>query len=140
MHGTGRRVVHFDKTQEEEGGEMSFLEPIIRELSQKFSLGTHAGALAMEALRTVTNERGGGLTGFISRFEQHFDHAPMSERKSMVRQLVDRIVIDRTRRVAMCYLLKIPKGAGKIVENLLEKERTHITSVPPTRFELVFQA
>jgi outer membrane protein OmpA-like peptidoglycan-associated protein/uncharacterized protein YidB (DUF937 family) len=48
---------------------MSFLEPIIRELSQKFGLGTHAGALAMEALRTITNERAGGLTGFINRFE-----------------------------------------------------------------------
>lgn len=48
---------------------MSFLETVIRELSQKFGLGTHAGALAMEALRTITSERTGGLAGFISRFQ-----------------------------------------------------------------------
>ena len=48
---------------------MSFLEPIIRELSQKFGLGAHAGALAMEALRTITNERSGGLAAFINRFQ-----------------------------------------------------------------------
>ena len=48
---------------------MSFLETIIRELSQKFGLGTHAGALAMEALRTITNERSGGLAAFINRFQ-----------------------------------------------------------------------
>ena len=48
---------------------MSFLETIIRELSQKFGLGAHAGALAMEALRTITNERSGGLAAFINRFQ-----------------------------------------------------------------------
>jgi outer membrane protein OmpA-like peptidoglycan-associated protein/uncharacterized protein YidB (DUF937 family)/osmotically-inducible protein OsmY len=48
---------------------MSFLEPIIRELSQRFGLGANAGALAMEALRTITNERSGGLAAFINRFQ-----------------------------------------------------------------------
>jgi outer membrane protein OmpA-like peptidoglycan-associated protein/uncharacterized protein YidB (DUF937 family) len=48
---------------------MSILETIIRELSEKFGLGGHAGALAMEALRAVTSERSGGLAGFISRFQ-----------------------------------------------------------------------
>ncbi len=79
-------------------------------------------------------------TEFLKRFERHFNKAPISERKSMVRQVVDRIVIDRQRRVARCFLLRIPKGAGQIVEKLLEKERTHIANVPPTRFELVLQA
>lgn len=48
---------------------MSFLETIIRELSSKFGIGAHSGALAMEALRTITSERTGGLGGFISRFQ-----------------------------------------------------------------------
>ena len=48
---------------------MSFLETIVRELSAELGLGSHAGALAMEALRSLTSERSGGLAGFISRFQ-----------------------------------------------------------------------
>ena len=48
---------------------MSFVETIIRELSAKFGLDGHAGALAMEALRAITSERRGGLSGFLSRFQ-----------------------------------------------------------------------
>lgn len=48
---------------------MSLLETIVRELNEKFGLGGHTGALAMEALRTITSERSGGLAGFISRLQ-----------------------------------------------------------------------
>ena len=77
---------------------------------------------------------------FVRDFQTKFEKAPISERKSMIRQFVDQIVIDRERRIAKCSILKIPKVAGKIVEELLENERTHLSSVPPTGFEPVFQA
>lgn len=77
---------------------------------------------------------------FFGRFKQDCNDVPISERKSLVRQIVDRIVIDRDRRVAKCYLLAMPRSAGKIVEEMIQDGRTHLMSVPPTRFELVLQA
>ena len=46
---------------------------------------------------------------FFSNFEKHFEQAPMSERKALVNQVVEKIVIDQRTRVAKCYLLNIPK-------------------------------
>jgi hypothetical protein len=77
---------------------------------------------------------------FFERFKENCSGAPMSQRKSLVRQIVDRIVIERDRRVAKCYLLAMPRSAGKIVKEIIENSRTPIMSVPPTRFELVLQA
>ncbi len=85
-------------------------------------------------------EVAGNASQFLDDFDNYFSVAPISERKSMIRQVVDRIVIDRERRVAKCFLLKIPRGAGKIVEDLLQGEKTHMLSVSPTRFELVLEA
>ncbi|MBL8658885.1 MAG: OmpA family protein, partial [Rhodospirillales bacterium] len=47
---------------------MSFFETIIRDLNKRFGLGVHAGALVMEALRTITSRQSGGLPGFLDRF------------------------------------------------------------------------
>lgn len=53
---------------------------------------------------------------FFDRFTQAFNGAPISERKSLVRQIVHRIAIDRDRRVATCYLPAMQRSAEKIVE------------------------
>ncbi len=71
------------------------------------------------------------LQWFFSTFKDHFDRAPISERKALIHRLIDRIEIDRQKMVARCFLLRLPKGEGKIVDELLEKERTHLKSVPP---------
>ncbi len=78
---------------------------------------------------------------FFSNFEKHFEQAPLSERKALVSQVVEKIIIDQKTRVAKCYLLKIPKQDL----GLLEKKRgvnkiTPLMSVSPTRFELVLEA
>jgi hypothetical protein len=77
---------------------------------------------------------------FFGRFKQGCNEVPISERKSLVRQIVDRIVIDRDRRVAKCYLLAMPRSAGKIIEEMIQDGRTHLQVVPPTGFEPMFQA
>jgi predicted nuclease with TOPRIM domain len=74
---------------------------------------------------------------FFERFEHHFECASISERKNLMRQVIDRIVIDRKRRVAQCYLLAIPRSNSLSSPKI---STTHISGVPPTRFELVFQA
>ena len=48
----------------------------------------------------------------------------------MIRQLVDGIVIDRERRVGQNALC--PQSGRKNVQEMLENERTHLMSVPPT--------
>ena len=73
------------------------------------------------------------LTHYWIRWGGRSD-GPISEHKSLVRQIVDRIVIDRDRKVAKCYVLAMPKSAGKIVEEIIENSRTHVKSVPPTGF------
>ena len=80
------------------------------------------------------------LTAFLEEFERHFSHAPICERKVIIQKIVDRIEIDREKNIAKCYLLRLPKGESKLVDEMIEKERTHLLSVPPTRFELVLQA
>ena len=58
----------------------------------------------------------------------------------MYTTIVDRIVTDRDRRVAKCYLLAMPSSAGKIVEEMIQDGGTHLQIVPPTGFEPMFQA
>ena len=82
----------------------------------------------------------GRVSEFFRMFENRFKQAPACERKALVHRLVDRIEVARGERFARCYLPKLPKGEAKVVDEMLEKERTHPMIVPPTRFELVFQA
>jgi hypothetical protein len=55
----------------------------------------------------------------------------------MLRQVVDRIIINRERRKAECYLLVVPRA---IAQSAAEFRKTHISVVPPTGFEPVLQA
>ena len=84
---------------------------------------------------TALNE----TSAFLERFKTG-QEMPISERKSIIRQLVDKIEVDRGRRVAQCYILAMPKSAGKFVEEMVENCRTHLMNVPPTGFEPMLQA
>ncbi len=77
---------------------------------------------------------------YFREFMRNWREGTNSERKSLIRQVVDRIVIDRERRVAKCYIQAMPKSVGRTLDNLLENSRTQILTVPPTGFEPVLQA
>jgi hypothetical protein len=47
---------------------------------------------------------------------------------------------DREQNVAQCFMRKLPKSKAIKVDELLEKEQTHLNIVSPTRFELVLEA
>jgi hypothetical protein len=60
----------------------------------------------------------------------------MSERKALVHQVVEKIVIDQETRVAKCYLLKIPKqDLGLLNEKRDVGKITPLRNVSPTGTE-----
>jgi site-specific DNA recombinase len=70
---------------------------------------------------------------FFSNFESHFEKAPISERKALVHQVVEKIVIDQKTRVAKCYLLKIPRqDLGLLDKKRDVNEKTSLMCVSPT--------
>lgn len=73
---------------------------------------------------------------FFEEFGRRFEKSPVSEQKALIQSIVQRIDIDRERRVAKCYVWKLPK----IGQPALDFIRTHLLSVPPTGFEPVLQA
>ena len=78
---------------------------------------------------------------FFNDFEKRFENAPMSERKALVHQVVEKIVIDQETRIAKCYLLKIPRqDLGVLGKNKEGEGITYLWKVSPTRFELVLEA
>jgi hypothetical protein len=80
------------------------------------------------------------IAKFFSEFEQRFATAAPSEKKVILHQLVDKIVIDRDSKKAICYLRRLPKFESTVLDELIERACTPLLIVPPTRFELVFQA
>ncbi|MBI3786918.1 MAG: recombinase family protein [Ignavibacteriales bacterium] len=72
------------------------------------------------------------IAEFFKEFERVFDNAPLSERKALISQLVDRIIVDRENKVAKCYLFKIPKREIKTFGDLY-KGREHTLEVCPQR-------
>ena len=74
------------------------------------------------------------VAGFFSNFESHFEKAPISERKALVHQVVEKIVIDQKTRIAKCYLLKIPKqDLGLLDKKRNIDKKTSLMGVSPTR-------
>ena len=78
---------------------------------------------------------------YFSNFKDRFQLIPVAEQKVILRKLIERIIIDRENRVAKVYLWQLPKGEVKQIDQLIDQERrVFLQGVPPTRFELVFQA
>jgi hypothetical protein len=46
--------------------------------------------------------------------------------------------VDRSRNAAKCDLLILPEGSANILDEMIEKERTHLKEVSPTGFGPVF--
>jgi hypothetical protein len=78
------------------------------------------------------------ITEFFNGFDLHFQKAPLSVRKALIQNFVDRIDVNRERNVARCYLLSLSKGSGNILDQMIENERTHLKEVSPTGFGPVF--
>src|SRR5262249_10427019 len=53
-----------------EGADMTILEPIINEVSEQFGLRGKAGPLMTALLTLISNERTGGLQGFMDQFRR----------------------------------------------------------------------
>ena len=77
---------------------------------------------------------------FFRNFEYHFNNANPGEKKALINQMVERIVIDRENKVAKCFLYRIPRG---VIEEILQQKRGGLTPlliVLPTGIEPVLQA
>ncbi len=77
---------------------------------------------------------------FFENFEKLFDNAPTSEKKALINQMVERIVVDRESGIVKCYLYKLPKN---IVEDIQQQKKGDLTPfmiVLPTGIEPVYQA
>jgi site-specific DNA recombinase len=48
------------------------------------------------------------VSQFFNNFEEHFDKAPIMEKKELLRKVVDRITVDRETRAVNCYIKRIP--------------------------------
>ncbi len=96
---------------------------------------------AIEEEESYDNAIAKKVAEFFSDFERHFEQALMSERKALVHQVVEKIVIDQKTRIAKCYLLKIPRqDLGLLNQKRDVGKKTSLMGVSPTRFELVLEA
>ena len=78
---------------------------------------------------------------FFRNFEKRFYSFTAAEQKVVLRKLIERIVIDRENIIARTFIWRLPMGESTQIDQMIERERSvFISSVPPTRFELVFQA
>jgi hypothetical protein len=73
-----------------------------------------------------------------SKFDVQFQQSTLSERKVFIQKLIDRIDVDRGRNVVRCYLLRLPKGSGNIVDEKIENAGAQLRDVSPTGFGPVF--
>ena len=95
---------------------------------------------AFQASRKMRDDWAGRIAKFFSDFDRRFQEADPSERKMLMSKILKKIIIDREQNVAQCFMRKLPKGEVIKVDELLEKEQTHLNVVSPTRFELVLEA
>jgi hypothetical protein len=65
---------------------------------------------------------GRAVSDFILNFERSFEHAPMPERKLLVRKCISKVIVDRDRRVAEFYVRKIPL-VNSTIDGLFSSER-----------------
>jgi hypothetical protein len=96
---------------------------------------------------------------FVEDYVQSFDDLTLAEKKAGMKKLVKKIIVDREKRVAHCYIRTIPSfrhhplldalqepsdllSHKKRRDDLVEKQqlRSSLVGVPPTRFELVYRA
>ncbi len=85
---------------------------------------------------------------FIQTFLDRFDDMSLEKKKEGMKQIVAQIIVDREKDVARCFLRVVPllkqhPFIKHISRNeLVEKSQlsSSLDYVPPTRFELVFQA
>ena len=86
------------------------------------------------------------VADFFTNFESRFLAAPPAEQKVLLRELVERIIIDRERNVALVYIWLLPKGEVRGVDDLLAQKKKGgqipdlLLAVPPTGFEPVYWA
>jgi site-specific DNA recombinase len=81
------------------------------------------------------------VVDFFRNFEKMFTAITAAEQKVILRKLIERIVIDRDTLTAKTYIWRLPKGEVAGIDQLIDTERrVFLSGVPPTRFELVFQA
>jgi DNA invertase Pin-like site-specific DNA recombinase len=81
------------------------------------------------------------VADFFQNFEDRFFNISAAEQKVILRKLIERIVIDRENLIANVFLWRLPKGEEKQIDQIIDQERrVFLQGVPPTRFDLVFQA
>ena len=104
-----------------------------------------------QQLETVKAEKRESLTWAdqVARFFKHFEDrvlaASLAEQKVLLRKMVQRIVVDREKKVVRLYAWRLPKRGMRQIDDLLASEIAgqkcvFQTSVSPTRFELVLEA
>ena len=85
---------------------------------------------------------------FIHTFLDRFDDMSLEKKKEGMKQIVAQIIVDREKDVARCFLRVVPLlKQHPFIRNISRNElveKSQLSSsldyVPPTRFELVFQA
>ena len=85
---------------------------------------------------------------YIQNFVNHFEEISLIKKKEGMKTIVKQIIVDREKNVARCALRVIPLVKQHPIFSLFSKdepiEKSQLSSsldcVPPTRFELVFQA
>ncbi|MBC8044645.1 MAG: recombinase family protein [Rhizobacter sp.] len=60
------------------------------------------------------------MRGYVNEFEEWFERGTTEERKQVLRQCVAGIVIDRKRKVAVCYIRRVP-AVNRSVARLYER-------------------
>ena len=114
-----------------------------------------------DLLDAVTESR-----NFVNKFVDRFNELSLAEKKEGMRKLVKQVIVDREKKVARCFIRTIPPFKQHPLLEVLDrgnqapssplfrrqpvKQRdehveipqlsSSLVSVPPTRFELVFQA
>ena len=85
---------------------------------------------------------------YVQNFVDHFEEMSLIKKKEGMKQIVKQIIVDREKRVARCALRVIPLVKQHPIFSLFSKDElvdnsqlsSSLDYVPPTRFELVFQA
>ena len=103
---------------------------------------------------------------FVDNFVEEFNELGLAEKKEGMRKLVRKVIVDRERKVARCYIRTIPPFKQHPLLDVLDKDTqvpasplqfrkpqkqrdelvetsqlsSSLVSVPPTRFELVYRA
>ncbi len=90
-----------------------------------------------EQTRTHSTSQINGIKGvvrnFFQNFEENLHNASPFRRKELIRQIVDKILVDPDKNEINCYVNQIPKGT------LPPTQKYWVLHVAPTGIEPVFQ-